>query len=392
MDTFSDAAANNFHKLAGEARVEYEAFGETSLELAAKFGDTSVDLANQFNGVAKDFISEGLYNNYKKSMIVTGLVVGGMITTWYGSKVLWNYIDRTLKRPRLIIKSSRVGIMQQIKNLFSKKAKEAEMIFVPEIEAQLNNISKVTQNINKKIRAGQKNVKYRNLLLWGAPGTGKTMFAEKLARTSGMEFVQMSGSSFSKFKKGEGIIAMDELFAWAKRSKKGLMIFIDEAESFLSERTNSKATDESYQILNNFLNYTGTRSDKFMLVFATNHPKSLDSAMERRIDDAIEMKLPGVPERSKALALYRDKVLLDEKQNSKPFVTSVKAILDDAKILNIAEKIDGFSYGDIEGIINTIKTDADATDDGLITYPLVDGVVAQYIKKHDQFAGKFGNN
>ncbi|MCL4361718.1 AAA family ATPase [Candidatus Dependentiae bacterium] len=380
FENVSEDAKNAMSKLSEEAREELKRLGETSL-----------DITKQFNDEGIRFVREGLYNNYAKGAIVTGAVCISIITAYYGSKVLWNHIDRNLKKPRLIIDSSKKSILQRLKSwIFKEKYKPEQMIFDDELAADLKNIVDVTRTVNNKIKSGNNNVKYRNLLLWGAPGTGKTMFARILARSSGMEFVEVSGASFAKFiDKGEGIQAMDELFAWAKNSKNGLLIFIDECEAFLSERKGMKTTEESYQALTNFLNHTGTRSSKFMIVFATNHPKVLDTAMERRIDDAIEMKLPKPAERVQCLNLYRDKYMLNEKQNDKEFMESVKTILDGRKIIDIATKTEGLSYGDLEGIINIIKTDADATITGLLTEKLVDRAVEKAIKKHSEFLQNF---
>ena len=127
-------------------------------------------------------------------------------------------------------------------------------------------------------------MKYRNLLLYGPPGTGKTMFARILAEFSGMDYVIMSGSSFSQYRHGEGIAQMNKLFEWANSAPKGgLILVIDEAEAFLGGREGSDISSEPYQLLTNFLNLTGERSNKIMIVFATNHPESLDEAMKRRM-------------------------------------------------------------------------------------------------------------
>ena len=235
---------------------------------------------------------------------------------------------------------------------------------------------------------GQKNVKYRNLLLWGPPGTGKTMFARNLARYSGMEYAMMSGASFAQFKHGQGITEMNKLFEWAKGSKKGLLIFIDEAESFLGGRVAADVTKESYQILTNFLNHTGTRSDKFMIVFATNHPELLDPAMPSRIDDSVEIKLPALEQRKKILRLYRDSILLDPVQNTKPFIDSVKQHFNDEIIAKAAEQTENFSGRELAGIVNTLVTDAAVSDEGLITPQLVTNVVDLAVQKNHEFAEK----
>lgn len=306
---------------------------------------------------------------------------------FYAIPIMAQYLERELLNPRptLIIESSKKSYYQKIISLFWTSQLPLAMVFSPALKQQLDDITKVTTIINKKIKEGKTNIKYRNLMLYGPPGTGKTMFAKELAKRSGLNYAFMSGSSFSKFKDGEGITALDELFAWAKNSDKGLMIFIDEAETFLSKRENMDPQSKAYQLLNNFLNYTGERSSQFMIVFATNHKDALDSAMYRRIDDLIEMPLPSKNQRLAALNLYKNKILLDKKQNTKEFLHSVHATMTDEIMESIAEKTAGLSYGDLEGIINTLKTDVEIVEPSILSEKLIHTVVARAVKKHFTF-------
>lgn len=343
----------------------------------------SMDLAFQNSGnVINDYIQQVGFNNYLKYGAISLALTGG----YFAIPVIAAYVQHQLlnPKPKLIIESSQKSLYEQLKSLFWTSQIAAEMVFSPALKEQLDDIAKVTTMINKKIKEGKTNVKYRNLLLYGPPGTGKTMFAKELAKKSGLEYAFMSGSSFSKFKEGDGITALDELFAWAKRSK-GLMIFIDEAETFLSKRENMDPQSKAYQLLNNFLNYTGERSSQFMIVFATNHKDALDSAMYRRIDDLIEMPLPSLNQRLAALNLYKKKILLDVRQNGSDFVASVDKHLTDDKLKSIAKETKGLSYGDLEGIINTMKTDTDILEPAVMNDHLINTVVHRAIKKHETF-------
>ncbi len=336
-------------------------------------GEGFVDVTNR--------LGHTVVQNYKSYLKwwFTSVLVGAVI--WVGSRAAWNWIERHLKKPRVIINSSKKNLWQRFEN-WLHPCPEPVMVFQKDLENRLNDFVKATKIINKKIKLGITNVKYRNVLLYGVPGTGKTMFARKLARLSGLEFVELTGSSF--FQENAGIGAIDELFSWAKKSKKGLCIFIDEADSLLSKREHMKPDSETYRIVNHFLNYLGERSNRFMVVMATNYPQ-LDKAMERRIDDAIEMPLPQLTERKRTLCLYRDEILLDEKQNSKAFIASVNNYLSDEAIGSIAQKTADFSYGDLHGLINSIKTDADITPDGLLTEKIIEHVITSYLAKKQIF-------
>ena len=309
----------------------------------------------------------------------------GAATVWYGSKLLWNWIEKKLFKPKILITFAKKGIAQKnAKERKRNKMPEPVMVFDSALQKRLDGIVETTKTINKKIKEKNKTVKYRNLLLYGPPGTGKTLFAQQLAERSDMAFAMASGASFAK--KG-ALEAMDELFEWAKKSK-GLMLFIDEAESLLPDRNDLKPDSDAYRVFTNFLNHTGTRSDRFMIVLATNRLGVIDQAMQRRIDDLVELALPGKEQRSAVLRAYRDIVLADKVHNTAEFIVSVYAVLSDEKIEQIAQKTAGLSNGDLEGIVNMIKTDADTTLDGLITETIVDTSVKRALDKYAQFNQK----
>jgi hypothetical protein len=72
--------------------------------------------------------------------------------------------------------------------------------------------------------------------LWpGPPGTGKTMAAKRLARTSGLDYAIMSGGDVAPLG-GKAVTQLHEMFDWSERSRRGLLLFIDEADAFLGRR------------------------------------------------------------------------------------------------------------------------------------------------------------
>jgi|GEM_PF-3269032 len=323
---------------------------------------------------------------------LTSTAIGMQYATYYiwkyGSEIIAKYILMRMEKPRVIINSSNQEAPGYLKRLYNfalrKKPTFPEMIFPPETEQQLNDMVKQTININARIRAGKKGVTYRNILVWGPPGNGKTMWARQLARKSNLEWAELTGSSL--FTKGAGISAIDELFAWAHKSKRGLLIFIDEADSLLPDRTNIDPNSDNYKIINHLLNYLGTKSNKCMVVMSTNHKIVFDPAMRRRIHDSVHLPLPGFTERVRLLELYAQKTLFDEKQNSQAFVTAAQQVVNATMIQTIAAQIDGFSNDEVATLIETIKSLADISDDGMITQQLAERAVKQQIAGREGFA------
>lgn len=172
---------------------------------------------------------------------------------------------------------------------------------------------------------------YRHVLLHGPPGTGKTLIARRLAECSEMDYAILSGGDVAPL--GEDAVnQLHDLFTWAQKSRRGLLVFIDEAEAFLCSRTgsgastssmpsapeeaNSSAVDASSNrtmvsqsmhlrnALNALLYQTGTPSRSFMMVLATNRPQDLDAAVLDRIDVSLHIGLPHAPQRHELIRLY----------------------------------------------------------------------------------------
>ena len=87
--------------------------------------------------------------------------------------------------------------------------------------------------------------------------------------------------------------------------------------------------------LNALLYNTGTASNKFMLVLATNRPEDLDEAVGDRVDEQIEFPLPEIEERKRLLKLYFD-----------VYVTQAKGITVDPQLaLSVDGVVEDVAYG-----------------------------------------------
>ena len=87
---------------------------------------------------------------------------------------------------------------------------------------------------------------YRHLLLYGPPGTGKTMFAKNLAQSSGMEYAILTGGDVAPLGR-DGVTEIHKIFDWSTTTRKGVVLFVDEADAFLRKvrRRRRRQKDET---------------------------------------------------------------------------------------------------------------------------------------------------
>lgn len=134
----------------------------------------------------------------------------------------------------------------------------------------------------------------RGLLLFGPPGTGKTMIARAIANRAGCTFLNISSSSLMSKWMGDGEKLVRCLFAVAT-VRQPSVIFIDEIDSLLSMRGEGEM-DSVRRVKTEFLvqldGVATDRGDRVLLIGATNRPDDLDEAARRRMEKRLYIPLP----------------------------------------------------------------------------------------------------
>jgi len=152
------------------------------------------------------------------------------------------------------------------------------------IKGNLEHILKITDNFNTKWGKDEDcKIQNLNILLYGAPGSGKTEFAKYLARRTNRKLIVKSASALLSKWVGETEQNIHEAFVEAETEQ--AILFIDEADSFFSNRESANHSWEVTQvneILTNMENFKG------VLICATNFKKLLDSAAIRRFSLKLE--------------------------------------------------------------------------------------------------------
>ena len=149
----------------------------------------------------------------------------------------------------------------------------------------------------------------RGVILYGDPGTGKTLLAKAVAGEANVPFYAVSGSDFVQIYVGVGAGRIRSLFKKA-RSHGRAVIFIDEIDAIGKKRDNGTGggSDEKDQTLNALLTEMSgfNESEGIIIIAATNRLDMLDEALLRpgRFDRHIEVTLPDVSAREKILKLH----------------------------------------------------------------------------------------
>ncbi len=176
-----------------------------------------------------------------------------------------------------------------------------------EAKDSVKDIIDFIKNPEKYSRYGAKMPK--GIILYGSPGTGKTLMAKAVAGEAGVPFYAVSGSDFVQMYVGVGASRIRDLFKKAKEHGKAV-IFIDEIDALGKKRSSSNITgnDEREQTLNALLTEMSGFNNKegIVVIAATNRLDILDEALLRpgRFDRQIEISLPDINSRKEILKLY----------------------------------------------------------------------------------------
>ncbi|CAG8444031.1 4279_t:CDS:2 [Ambispora gerdemannii] len=149
------------------------------------------------------------------------------------------------------------------------------------------------------------------VLLFGPPGTGKTMLAKAVAKESGSTVLDIKASDIYDMFVGEGEKNVRAIFSLARKLSP-CVLFLDEVDAIFNSRRSDHHNGAHREIINQFMaEWDGltSQNEGVLIMGATNRPFDLDDAILRRMPRRILVDLPNEKDREQILTLH----LRDEK-------------------------------------------------------------------------------
>lgn len=191
----------------------------------------------------------------------------------------------------------------------------------------------------------------KGVILYGVPGTGKTLLAKAVANQTSATFLRVVGSELIQKYLGDGPKLVRELFRVADDNAPSI-VFIDEIDAVGSKRYDSSSGGEReiqrtlLELLNQLDGFDSRHDVK--VIMATNKIESLDPALIRpgRIDRKIEFPLPDQKTKMHIFRLHTSRMNLDPDVNLEEFVAmkddlsgaDIRSLTTEAGLLALRER------------------------------------------------------
>lgn len=187
----------------------------------------------------------------------------------------------------------------QLVSYIPREQLKHHMILPSEVEERLF-------SIEQEYAARERLKKYnltpkKKILLYGSPGCGKTLSAERIAWNLGLPLLKVRFDSLLSSFFGESASNLRIVFDYCKSEP--VVLLLDECDFIAKSRITTQDVGEVPRIVNMLLTLLDEYDAPGLVVATTNLKVSLDKALFRRFDDVIEMPMPGKSERKRLLEM-----------------------------------------------------------------------------------------
>jgi len=285
-----------------------------------------------------------------------------------------------LKPGAKVAVNNALSIVKVIGNIYDSRVRVMELEESPEISyAQIGGLADEIKEVREAVeypltrpeifqRIGVEPPK--GILLFGAPGTGKTLIAKAVAHEAKATFIRMSGSELVHKFIGEGAGLVRELFQLA-RERAPAIVFIDEIDAVGSMRTND-GTSGSAEVQRTLMQLLAemdgfdNRGD-VRIMAATNRADMLDPALLRpgRFDRLIEIPVPDKEARLQILKIHSRKMQLGDvdidgivRMTEKATGAELEAICREAGMMAVRREAEKVEMVDFTDAARKVKNEA----------------------------------
>jgi len=204
------------------------------------------------------------------------------------------------------------------------------MVLPQIIEEKFNRIE---QEYAARSRLATHGLKARKkILLYGPPGCGKSLGAERLAWSTGLPLHKVRFDTLISSYFGETATNLSKVFEAVESQPCAL--FLDECDTIARSRGDRNDVGEVSRVVNMLLQMLEDYRGDGLVIAATNFYESLDNAIYRRFDEAIEIPTPGITEIARLLKTSLSSLKVDKSVDFEHF----------------ARSLDGYSFSEVERI------------------------------------------
>ena len=263
-------------------------------------------------------LQEYMIQNYLNHVFTTGDTIS--LNTQLGGKIQFVITSTKPSKPVIVTESTKFKLGSLTKAVDASVPR----VTYDDLGGLKNEVQKIREMVELPMRHPEIFEKIgveapKGVLLYGSPGTGKTLLAKAVAGETNAHFTSLSGPEIMGKYYGESEERIREIFKQAEENSPSI-VFIDEIDSIAPKRDEVTGEVEKRIVSQLLTLMDGMKSrGKVVVIAATNRPDSIDPALRRpgRFDREIEIGIPDDEGRLDILSIHTRGMPLEDKVDLK---------------------------------------------------------------------------